>query len=388
MSRFRLSTMNSKIQVLHIIKNYRGNYPLLNHITDMDKERFQNHVCYLKAEDDGKNLIDQNGTQTYYLNVKGDLHPYRFSVAQKIADLVDSIHANCVISHLEKTIHLVALSTLFTKNHPSYIGVIHGVVGGKRLPLNKQFRNWLAFKRMHKIVSVSKSGITDILEHNWSLPTDKVVAIQNGIDPTGLSGMNDLNDENNLLPPEMDNCFKFGTVGRLAQKKNQILLLHAFSEVTKTNDNTRLIIIGTGPLEQELKSLADKLGIKDRVWFTGYRNDVPKLLSLIDVFVFPSLREGLPLSLLEAMALGRPCIASDLPCNREVIQSESVGRLVSPTQVNEWTDSMIEFYQLSTEDLSQIGQNAFHRVKAQFTFERMTHEYENLAQDLYNHNHS
>lgn len=378
--------MDNFINILHIVKAYRGNYPLLNQITNMDKNIFQSHVCYLTGNDDGNNLIVDQGTQTYYLHSKGKLHPYRLDIAKQLGQLIDSINANFVIAHLEKTIHLSALSSYFSKTHSSYIGVIHGVVGADHLPLNKQLRNWLAFKRMDKIVSVSKSGVKDIIDQNWALPEDKVFSIQNGIDIATLIERSKSKDSSTLLPPHMKDCFVFATVGRLAAKKNQSLLLKAFSEVSKIRDDARLMIMGTGPLENSLKALVEELGIEDRIWFTGHRDDVPSLLSLIDVFVFPSFREGLPLSLLEAMALSKPCIASDIPCNREVIQSDSIGRLASPEQVDKWIEYMLEFSRMPQQQLQHIGHNAFIRIQEQFSDRRMTQDYENLIHSLDVHN--
>jgi glycosyltransferase involved in cell wall biosynthesis len=376
------------INVLHVVKAYRGNYPLLNNLTNLDRTRFNTHVCYLTGTDDGKNLIGQNGTQAHYLHFEGTLHAYSIGIARQIALLVDSIDIDCVISHLEKAIHPTALSRLFTSAHPTHIGVIHGMVGGNSLPRKKKLLNWLAFKAMDKIVSVSQSRVADILEQNWALPSNKVIAIQNGIDAESIVAKVDHPHCKDLLPPPMRNYFIFGTVGRLAAVKNQLILLQALSVVLKHNTRVGLVLVGSGPLKVELESKAQELNIIDNVWFAEYRHDVPALLAAMDAFLFPSLREGLPLSLLEAMAMNKPCIASNIASVREIICTDTMGHLLPPDEIACWAERMLEMSHQSADALRLIGQCAHDRVFEHFTHTRMIHDYEQLISQLCDQQHA
>ncbi|VTT43225.1 glycosyltransferase [Streptococcus porcinus] len=105
--------------------------------------------------------------------------------------------------------------------------------------------------------------------------------------------------------------FVIGNVGRLAYQKNQLFLLDVFSEIKKLKDNSKLFLIGRGELEEELKLKVKKLGLSDSVVFTGVRSDVDQLLNMLDVFVLPSLFEGLPLTLIEVQMNGLPTVVSD-----------------------------------------------------------------------------
>lgn len=101
-----------------------------------------------------------------------------------------------------------------------------------------------------------------------------------------------------------------GNIGRLVEQKNQTFLIDVFAEVKHRHDNARLLILGEGPLEQHLKQHAANKGVTDDVIFTGSVPNVPDYLQAMDVFLLPSLFEGLPVSLIEAQAAGLPSFAS------------------------------------------------------------------------------
>ena len=103
-----------------------------------------------------------------------------------------------------------------------------------------------------------------------------------------------------------------GTVGRLVKYKNQTRLLHIMKKLTEMKDPSLLLLVGAGPLEREIKEKAKALGVSDRIIMTGSRKDVCDLLMSMDIFVLPSLFEGLGIALVEAQASGLPCVFTDL----------------------------------------------------------------------------
>jgi glycosyltransferase involved in cell wall biosynthesis len=130
----------------------------------------------------------------------------------------------------------------------------------------------------------------------------------------------------NLDPTE----FVFGNVGRLHEQKGHKFLLQAFAKI---DVQARLVIIGDGRLRDELTILANQLEISDRVSFLGARADIREFLSAIDIFVMPSLWEGQPIALLEALAIGIPSIASAVDGIPEIIVDGANGYLVNPKDV-------------------------------------------------------
>lgn len=131
--------------------------------------------------------------------------------------------------------------------------------------------------------------------------------------------------------------FVFGNVGRLHEQKGHKFLLQAFARVT---NRARLAIVGDGELRNELVILADELKIRDRVSFLGARSDIHEFLTAIDVFVMPSLWEGQPIALLEALASGKPCIASDVDGIPEIITDGVNGYLVEPRDIDKLASMM------------------------------------------------
>lgn len=102
-----------------------------------------------------------------------------------------------------------------------------------------------------------------------------------------------------------------GHVGRFSQQKNHKFLLEIFKAIRANNENAYLVLVGKGELEENIRTQVEELGIGKYVVFTGVRSDVPRLLSAMDVFVFPSLYEGMPNTVIEAQATGLPCVIAD-----------------------------------------------------------------------------
>ncbi len=112
--------------------------------------------------------------------------------------------------------------------------------------------------------------------------------------------------------------------------KGQDILIQAIAQLPPGSPDMMFALIGDGPGRPALESLARELGVSDRLRFPGWRRDIADFLAAADLFAFPSRREGMPVALMEAMWMGLPIIASDLPANREVLQEGECGRLVSP----------------------------------------------------------
>lgn len=108
-----------------------------------------------------------------------------------------------------------------------------------------------------------------------------------------------------------DSTIVIGHVGRFVQQKNHTFLIDVFKEFHEKNPDSKLLLIGSGPLEDKIKKKVEKLGLKKSVLFLGQRNDINKLYSVMDIFCLPSLYEGLPVVGVEAQATGLPCMFSD-----------------------------------------------------------------------------
>jgi glycosyltransferase involved in cell wall biosynthesis len=172
-----------------------------------------------------------------------------------------------------------------------------------------------------------------------------------------------------------EKSFVIGYIGRLAPEKNVGVLVEAIADLIRSKrlEIAFLIIIGNGEDETKLRKLAEELGIRDRVLFTGFRSDVSDLIHGLDVFVLPSLTEGLGLSLLEAKAAGKAIIASNIPSIRENIHNRKTGLLVNPRKKEEIENAVLELYQ--KPELREL-------VSANATKEAMLYDKKRFAQEL------
>ena len=138
----------------------------------------------------------------------------------------------------------------------------------------------------------------------------KVHLIQNAIDTVRFSP-NEAARQRIRKEFHLENRFIIGHIGRFAFQKNHELLIRVFAEVYRQNQNAALILIGTGELEADIRTLVKELRIEHAVFFTGIRRDIPDFLNAFDVFFLPSRYEGLPVVGIEAQAVGLPCLMSD-----------------------------------------------------------------------------
>ncbi|EHO21504.1 hypothetical protein HMPREF9466_00361 [Fusobacterium necrophorum subsp. funduliforme 1_1_36S] len=129
------------------------------------------------------------------------------------------------------------------------------------------------------------------------------------------------------------------SIGELTARKNHKIILQALFKLN--NKNIHYMIIGQGRLKQALYDLVKKLKLESQVHFLGYRTDIKELLSISDLYVFPSIQEGLPVALMEAMATGLPIIASNIRGNRDLIQNGRNGFLVE-NKIEEYSLKIVE----------------------------------------------
>jgi glycosyltransferase involved in cell wall biosynthesis len=141
------------------------------------------------------------------------------------------------------------------------------------------------------------------------------------------------------LPPD---AFVIGHVGRFDEQKNHQFMLKVVRIVVESHPNTRLLLIGDGPLRAAIERRAAELGLSEHVVFAGLRADVPRvLLGAVDVFVLPSLYEGLPLAGLEAQAAGLPCVLSDAITQELDVLPQMIRRLPLSTPTSVWADNVL-----------------------------------------------
>lgn len=172
------------------------------------------------------------------------------------------------------------------------------------------------------------------------------------------------------------------TVGRMIPIKDQATLLTAFASASRPHD--RLVVVGEGPLRAELEQLAGRLGVADRVELPGLlqRDDVYRLLGSADAYVSTSRGEGLPLSVLEALAARLPAVLSDIPPHREVAAATAAARLVPVGDARGFADALSRLLALPSEQRAALGRSARKAVTDAFSVHSMTDGYARIYASL------
>lgn len=159
----------------------------------------------------------------------------------------------------------------------------------------------------------------------------------------------------------LDDDIIVGFVGRFSPEKNLETLIEAFAEASKCVRAAKLVLVGGGSIEADLRRLVHNKGIDSQVVFTGIRRDIQRLLSAMDIFIIPSFTEGCPTSLLEAMSSCKAIIASDIPSIREIVNNNNQAVLVNPHCVQELEHAILLLSE-SEETRRILGRNAAERV--------------------------
>jgi len=233
--------------------------------------------------------------------------------------------------------------------------------------------------RKTRLVTTVAKHLIPGLEQDMGIPHERIRNIYNGIDPAPYQLTIDRERkmrELGLSPKKRI----VGIVASLTEAKDHATLVKAFSLVLRDVPDAVLLIVGEGALEADIRSLVASLNIGEHVCFLGVRRDIPELLQLFDVFTLSSLVEGLPVSLLEAMASGCPVVVTRIPGVDELVDERS-GVLVPHSNPEEQAAALVRL--LTHEDMAQmLASAARQRVLDEFSFAAMTQAYLSCYDDI------
>lgn len=185
---------------------------------------------------------------------------------------------------------------------------------------------------------------------------NKIDIINNGIDTEKyhycLDIRNKYRKEFNL-----QDSLVIGNVARFVKQKNHIFLLKLLKELTKQVENVKLILVGEGELQDSIKQQAIDMNIEENIIFLGTRSDVNNLMQMMDVFVFPSLYEGLGIVLIEAESTGLPCVISENIPKEAILIHDNVSILNLDDDIEKWVNEIIKFSKKKREDKVELIKN-------------------------------
>ena len=295
------------------------------------------------------------------LRLWGLLHHERFDIIETFTP-----HSN-----------LLGLPLAFLSGVPARIGSHHGKI--ENIPhFWERLHGAMVNSRIaSSLVTVSKR-VSWLATQIEGVQPERITLIPNGvgIPPEGTFDRQDMQLVRREIAVE-EGAHLVISVGRLTSQKGHIILLDAIPRVLQHFPKTVFALVGDGPLRDDLEQQGIRLGIENVIRLVGVRGDIFRLLSAADVFVLPSLSEGMPLALLEAMGMGVPILASNLEGIASVVEHGRHGLLIPAGEVESLSLALVRV--LGDASLrEQLAANGKQLVLANYTLDRMCEEYENL----------
>jgi len=300
-------------------------------------------------------LLEQNGVKIIYLDKHLGFDP---RMIIKLKKIFDEEKPDIVHTHLDCIKYAAIAAHISTV--PRLIHTVHNMAEKEAAGIVQKF-NYFLFKFYHIVPVALSPEVQDSIVSTYKLNKKNIPIIFNGIDLSKCI----------VKQSYSANKLTFVHVGRFAKQKNHEMLIDAFSQYSKSNPSTELWLIGEGELFETILEKSKKLGIEDKVVFWGKRKDVLDIICNADVFVLPSLYEGVPISIIEAMGTALPIIATDVGGIASMLDDTS-GILINCNK-GELVKAMEKMEEESTRE--KLGQNAIKIASEKFSIEIMVNKY-------------
>jgi len=300
--------------------------------------------------------------------------------ATRIREYVVANQISIVHSHSARTV-LAAAAALVGLHQTIHVATEHHLYtpGDRRWGLIYTLLDRFSLYLPDRVIAVSQKMYHQIVALP-GLSARRVTVIQNGVDCEAF-----------YVPDQRDPCRSefglapesqvVGYTGQIVKVKRLDLLLQGFSLVLARHPQARLMIVGKGWLRPKLEAFAASLGISHAVIWTGFRQDIPRLLAAMDIYVQPSVNEGLSFSILEAMAAGKPVIVTDVGGAQEVVKDRRTGILIPPGSASAIGTAIVDLLD-RPEGRSTLAQAGRSHVVQGFGVQRMVDAYQDLYQAL------
>lgn len=357
---FVASVVKMHINVFHLpyLKWFKDN----NYITYVcAKNDFKSKECVIPYCDEYHNIPFERlpfsiGNIRAYTKLKKVINENQF----------DIIHCNTPVASI--LTRLIARKT--RKKGTKVVYTAHGFHFFK----GSSWINWILYFPIEWFCSFFTDVLITINKEDYNLATTKMKAKK--IEYVNGVGI-DLEKSKNIAIDKFSKRRELGipedalvllSVGELSKRKNHQVIIKALGKIS--NPNIYYLICGQGDLKDELQMLAKKLGVDKNLLFLGFRSDILEICSMSDVFCFPSLQEGLPVALMEAMSIGLPIICSDIRGNTDLIEPREGGYLYNPNDIDGFVDGINELLNdnvkcsyMTNYNIKKIGQFGKHNIE-------------------------
>ncbi|MDT3670433.1 MAG: glycosyltransferase [Aromatoleum sp.] len=368
--------MTRRVKVLQLQPDYNvkryGFADLAEQIVlSLPAERFEVVSAYLAGRPEPGGPVSRAERAVHFGFSDAELKGARVGVARELFRFCRTERFDVVICNRWKTISLMLLLNKRLRI-PACIAIVHGVSDYDRLSRRLHVRA-LVDERW-RFVGVSPAVRQALLDARCGLGPHNAHAITNAIDIDEATDLLLARDDARRTLGIAPDARVVGTIGRQVPVKGYLHLVRAFARVAGRFPDVVLVLIGAGRQSGELRDEVRRLGIEDRVVLPGTVPDALRFLRAFDLWAMPSLEEGFPLALLEAMAAGLPVIASDIPSMRDLVAGAG-GALVPPADDVALADALAEHLVLPREGLVDKGASAHAYLRAHHAIGRYRRAY-------------
>ncbi|WP_078432584.1 glycosyltransferase family 1 protein [Metabacillus halosaccharovorans] len=336
--------MGSPIRVLHVVVNMnRGGAEtlIMNLYRNIDRSKVQFDFLTCKEGVFDQEILDRGGKihRIPYITDGGHFHYIRnlkqFFKANN--------HYKIVHSHMDKMSGFV-LKAAKKAGIPVRIAHSHNTQseGGFIARLYKEYAGSNIVKSATHYLACSNLAAKWLFKNK----ADSSKLLKNGIDTQKFSFSKKIRDKVRMELGVEEDSLVLGHVGRFNHQKNHEFLIEVFNELKKVDSKAYLVLVGDGTLRYDIEEKVKRLGLEEKVKFLGVRSDINSLLQAFDLFVFPSLHEGLPVTLIEAQGSGLPCLISEYITD-EVDMKVDLIKFLPINSGNIWVE---EIRKISTKD--------------------------------------
>ena len=374
-----------KVNILFVITQMGmgGSERLVHNLAlRLDRSRFNPSVAWLVGSEALKEYEDLQVPLHYVPKTKR----VDFSTMRRLARIIDSESIDIVnAQHFMPTIYSYYGCKLGAK--AALVFTAHSRWEIEDTSLKWRVAGGYLLRRIDASVGVSPD-VSSAIQSVFKTKASQTVTIENGVDTDLFGREKDVQGLRRSLGLT-DRDIVIGTVGNLKKVKNHLLLLQAFAKVSEELESVKLLIVGRGSMvgsddtEDDLRRFVDKHRLAERVSFLGYRTDIAGLLQVMDIFCLTSLREGLPISLMEAMAAGLPVVGTNVQGIRDVITPNVDGILVELGDVTALKVALIGLIR-DEQRRNNLGRAGHEKAVRKYSLQRCVREYEQLFLSLAN----
>lgn len=364
----------SKKKILHLISGLEigGSETQLLRILPKLQEYHENEVCCVRGHGPIGRQLEENGVPVHYLDFKGlsDL-----SVIKRFYTLVKRFSPDILVTYL---IHADLYGRIFGK-----LFGIKKIISSKRGALLQW--EWLAhFDRFTKFMVTHYLVQTETARKEWmgrlKLPARKFTVIPNGIDTESF--LRDIDKPSKRAGLGIGpNAPIITCVARLRTGKGHEILLSAFEEVSKKYPAAKLLLVGDGEREQELRKQIENYTSKNNIRFLGNRSDIPEILAVSDIFVLATEAEGMSNAIIEAMAAGKAIVTTDISENRDILTNNVTGVLFRPGDFK-WLEKSIVSILEDSSAQRELGRVARDEAIKKFDIRKITGKYADFFENI------